>query len=235
MYRKSISTLSQQSRIKVYKKTFFKDYFLKIERMIKGNNLEILDIGCATCNFESYFLKKNKNRKFKFDSIDNDRHLIKIAKKRVSDKRVIILNKSINNYNVKKTYDYILIMNTLCLWKNPFRIIYKIKKNLNKNGKIIIFDSFNKNDLNTVIKTISPKEKGRFINTYFFSKDYFTNKVKSMGYLKCKFIPIKFKSFAKKRRTIWNESYAVKINNNIKYLRSDNYLLDQSILVINKN
>lgn len=235
MYRKSTLSLRNQSRIKNYKKYFIKDYFLKIEKMIKGNNLKILDIGCASCNFEYYFVNKNKNRKFEFHSIDNDENLIKIAKRKISDKRVIIRKKSIKNYYIKETYDYILIMSTICLWKNPFRIIAKIKKNLNKNGKIIIFDAFNKNNLNITIKTTPTKKRGKSITTYFFSKDYFIKKIKSIGYLKYKFIPIKFDNFKKKRKTIWNESYAVKINNTIKYLRSDNYLLDQSILMINKS
>ena len=202
--------------------------------MIKGNNLKILDIGCATCNFENFFLIKNKNKKFKFYCIDTDADLIRIAKKKQFDERIVIQKKSITNFKNKISFDYILILSTINLWKEPFKIINKIKQKLNKHGKIIIFDAFNTNNLNTIIKTVSTKEKGRFVNSYFFDRNYFMKKVESKGKFGCKFIPMKFKSFKKKKKTIWNESYTVKLNENIKYLRSDNYLLDQFVVEIKK-
>ena len=121
------------------------------------------------------------------------------------------------------------------MWKDSFKIISKIKKNLNNKGKIIIFDAFNKYNLNTVVKTISTLEKEKYVETYFYNKDYFIKKLNLGKKFSYKYMPMKFKSLKKKRKVIWNESFAIKMNNKIKYLRPDNYLLDQCILVINKN
>ena len=233
MYSKFNKNEHNKNKIKYYNKILFKESFIHIEKIIIGNNKKILDVGCASCNFEYFFLKKNYKKKFQFHCLDNNLGLIKIAKDRIKDDRFYIEKKNIKNFQPKVKFDYILFLSTICSIKNSIALIKKMKKFLNKNGQILIFDSFNSNGLNIETSTSSVANQNYKKINYFFDKNYFVNKLNLSKKFTYKYIPINFK-FINKKKYSWNESIPVRIDNKIRYLRSDNYLQEQYILKIKK-
>jgi ubiquinone/menaquinone biosynthesis C-methylase UbiE len=97
--------------------------------------------------------------------VDPSKNMIKIAKKRGINARL-----GFGEYLPFKdsTFDYVLIIITLCFTKNPRQVLKEAKRVLKKNGKIIIGivdkDSF----LGRFYKTIREKRKAYFIKRRIF-------------------------------------------------------------------
>ena len=152
-YQKKYSPLTERGKI--------------ISRFVKKNKIKsVLDIGCSTGKLIRYLKKDNKN--LKLCGFDIDKSLIKQAQ---------INNPNINHDNFwiddllnlksKSKFDLILCFGLLQFVKNPFKILDKLKNNLNKNGVIIIstqnfffnFVSFNDISANFLSKVSNLKNK----------------------------------------------------------------------------
>ena len=121
MKEKSLEEIGKERRIVSLKEVlpFFK----------KG---KLLDVGCKFGHISYYFHKKG----YKVDGIEIDKDCITRAKKNY---------KEINFYlkdvvkNLKKKYDMILLIGVLAeIDLHPVKILKKLKRNLNPNGRIFI-------------------------------------------------------------------------------------------------
>lgn len=133
----------------IYDKRIFKkikDYRIGktlIFAKVKKNSM-VLDIGCGT---GSLLYELSKDNSLKLYGIDLSKEMIKVAKEKLKDKALlkignvnILLNEYKNNY-----FDYIFIEDAFHHLPNQEKLIIKIKKMLNKQGKLIISDlSFGK-------------------------------------------------------------------------------------------
>jgi len=100
---------------------------------IKWHNKTVLDVGCGTGNFASLVAKNGAKRIL---GIDYAEEAIKIAKKKHVHSNLDF--KQMDVKHVKEKFDVIVSIGTLEHMDNPYQILKKFKKLLNKNGKIII-------------------------------------------------------------------------------------------------
>ena len=111
------------------------------------SGLDILDVGCGGGLISESLANLGAN----VTAIDFVENNIKIAKKH-SQKNKLKINyicSDIENYNFSKKYDLIVLFEILEHLENWQRFIYKIKKNLKKNGKMII-STINRNTLSKI-------------------------------------------------------------------------------------
>lgn len=104
----------------------------------------VLEIGCGK-GFNSIFLaKKNHNRKF--TGIDLTPDNIKFASQKATKlNNAHFIKMDYNELEIpKEKYDLIFAIETLCHSKNLIKLITSFNELLTENGRIIIFDGFEK-------------------------------------------------------------------------------------------
>lgn len=111
---------------------FFVNIFIlnKIEKFLPLKRNTLLDFGCGDGYLGLILKKKFKNVYFSDYQLKNNN--LHIPKKKLF---YITLKKVLNT---KKKFDFILLRHVLEHISNPKKVIYKLSKLLNKNGKILI-------------------------------------------------------------------------------------------------
>jgi ubiquinone/menaquinone biosynthesis C-methylase UbiE len=125
--------------------------FKELFKILKTKPHEtILDIGCANGELLYNLNKKYKqNKLYGFELLPS---LIKVAKKNLP-KNITIYKIDINkNINVREKFDVIIISGVISIFDNYEKPLKNILKILKKNGKIFIFNHFNKFDIDVYIK-----------------------------------------------------------------------------------
>ena len=131
------------------------DYIHKIINENKFTN--VLELGCGM-GFNTNHLAK-KNPEVSFTGIDLTANNIKIAKEK---------NRELENAQFSqgdfdkldlsdKKYDLIFAVETLCYSQNLANLISELGNNLNENGRIIIFDGYEKHDVDELSKEYEKK------------------------------------------------------------------------------
>ena len=98
----------------------------------------ILDIGCGI-GFSTHIIALNKSN-IMVEGIDIDTNKVEIASYYFQDKKTCFRMADINRMDITKTYDSIVISDTLYLIspRNQARFIKKTAESLNENGTLII-------------------------------------------------------------------------------------------------
>lgn len=108
--------------------------------------------------------------------IDPSKNMIKIARKRGVDARLGFGERLPFK---DSTFDYVLIVVTLCFTKDPQQVLKETKRVLKKNGKVIIGIV----DKNSFLGRFYRKKKSIFYkNAHFFTIKDVTNLLKSTGF-----------------------------------------------------
>jgi tRNA (cmo5U34)-methyltransferase len=100
------------------------------------------DIGCSTGTFLEKIATKNKNKDIKFIGLDEIKDMCEMAKKKNSKiKKIKILNKKIQNYNLNKC-DFLTSFYTIQFINPSIRqnIFNKIFKSLRWGGGFLLFE-----------------------------------------------------------------------------------------------
>ncbi|MBP1150029.1 MULTISPECIES: class I SAM-dependent methyltransferase [Methylocaldum] len=110
---------------------------LDLLRHVKGNNLSILDIGCAT-GANAEFLRNQKVGSY-FEGIEIDSEMAALAKQNM-DKVIVgdIEEVSVFDQISERSFDVILIGDVLEHLRNPWRILGELATKLKSQG-IVIF------------------------------------------------------------------------------------------------
>lgn len=132
-------------RDKNYKREFKTIYSYLIRKKKVFNN--ILELGCGTGTFSKLFLKLKKSRIL---AIDSSKHMIKIAKKKNNNNRIIYKHLNISDFKSKQRFNLVYaLFHVLSYQKNMSQTknFFKIsKKYLSKDG-ILVCDFLNKKNL----------------------------------------------------------------------------------------
>ena len=105
-------------------------------------NLDILDLGCGG-GLVSESLSRLGARVTGIDFVENNIRAAKLHAKK-NKLHIKYYNEDIENLLIKKKYDVIILFEILEHLNDWKKLLYKIKKNLNKNG-IIIISTINRN------------------------------------------------------------------------------------------
>lgn len=105
----------------------------EVIKEITWKGKRILDVGCGTGNFAREVAKKDAKYVLGIDYADE---AIKIAEKNNKEKNLKFKKLDVRELNEK--FDVIVSIGTLEHMDNPLQILKKLKKCLNKNGKIIL-------------------------------------------------------------------------------------------------
>lgn len=176
------------------------------------SNFTLLDVGCA--NGELLFNIQKKFKNANLTGIDVDQKVLQKAKE-FCPKNIIFKKKSAasSNYASRK-FDYIICCGVLSIFRDGEKILKNLKKNLNKNGRIFIFDSFNKYFFNLDIFARDYKNKKlRTFNKNVYSIQ-FINKFFKKNKMKTKFYPFYLQTSLKRNKKDliynWTEKVAGK-------------------------
>lgn len=143
------------------------------------SNKKVLDIGCSS----GYLGSKLKLKNCHIVGIDNDRVALKVAKKYYQRVFFLDLEKDI----IRGRFDVIILGDIIEHLSRPDEFLKKLKRNLNKNGYILI-STPNIVNIAARIKIILGKfeyqEKGLFDKTHlrFFTLKSFKQLVRDSGY-----------------------------------------------------
>ena len=125
--------------------------FIELFKILKVKpNHSILDVGCA--NGELLYNLKKKYRSNKLSGFELLPSLIKVAKKNLPKSINIHKIDITKKINIDEKFDIIIISGVISIfddYKKPMRALLKILK---PNGKIFIFNHFNKYDIDVFIK-----------------------------------------------------------------------------------
>ena len=105
----------------------------EVVKEIKWKGKKVLDVGCGTGNFAREVAKKDAKYVLGIDYADE---AIKIAEK--NNKLKNLEFKKLDVIKLNEKFDIIVSIGTIEHMDNPMTIIRKLKKCLNKNGKIIL-------------------------------------------------------------------------------------------------
>lgn len=174
------------------KKTFIKEYFKEINKIIpnkKGINL--LDVACASGDF-IYYLNREKKNIF-LCGLDYSPKLLRLAKKKVPS--AIFYNRNLKNkINLNKKFDYVTCLGTMSAfddWHKPLKNLFNLCK---KNGVIILYDPINIYNIDTILRY--KKNKTWVSGFNLFSKNTIIKIIKEIN----KNSKIKFKKFTLKKK-----------------------------------
>ena len=115
------------------RKNFYYSIKVNVSNLKNKNILEL----CPGTGTNAQFLLNKGIRKITL--VDYNSESIKACKKKFSNhkKKVNIIYENIYRFKSKEKFDYIIIENALSNLKNPFTILEKISKMLNKDGHLI--------------------------------------------------------------------------------------------------
>lgn len=114
----------------------------------KGNN--ILDVGTGTGILIPY-LQKRIGSTGQITAVDSSDNMLKIAKMKYCNKNITYLNEDIETISISTRYDSIILFNMFPHLNNKTETIKKLSsKNLNDNGKLIIFHSLSRLAINNI-------------------------------------------------------------------------------------
>ena len=125
--------------------------FIELFKILKTKPSDlILDVGCANGELLFNLSKKYKNNQlYGFEILPS---LIKVAKKNLPENvkiHKIDINKKIK---INKKFDVIIISGVISIFDNYEKPLTNLLKILKKNGKIMIFNHFNKFNIDVYIK-----------------------------------------------------------------------------------
>ena len=181
-----------------------KENFAKLIKLISKDspklNFSLLDVGCA--NGELLFNLQKEFKQANLTGIDVDQKVLEKAKK-FYPKNIIFKKKSAASSQFSnKKFDYIICCGVLSIFKDGEKILKNLKNNLKKDGKIFIFDSFNK----------------YFFNLDIFAKDY---KNKKIRIFQKNVYSIQFIEKFFKRKKMKVKSYPFYLKTNLKKNKKD--------------
>ncbi len=156
----------------IYKKKNYKKEFLNIQRSLPKKIpvvKDILDIGCGTGLFAKYFTKKYNSNIL---GIDASKHMLKIAKKKIKNKKIKFKLQKLENFSSKKKFGIIYSLFHVLSYQTKTSQIFnffKIAQNNLKPKGLFIFDFWNKK----AVLRFKPKKKLKFfrdrnMNVYNF-------------------------------------------------------------------
>ena len=151
----------------LYQDKDYKKEFNNIYKFIPKKNFifdKILELGCGTGNFTNFFLSFKPSEIL---GIDSSKNMIKIAKNKHKNKKLIFKHINIANFKSNNKYDLIYSLFHVLSYqtkKNEIKKFFNIpKKNLKKNG-IFIFDFWNKNG----VLNLKPSKRYKVVKTTKF-------------------------------------------------------------------
>ena len=214
---------------RVKSKFIFLENILK-KRISKSKNYTLLDIGCANGELLSHLNKKFNNLELYGADIRND--LIVDAKKRLGlNFKFRKVDYSSNSLN--KKFDFVVCSGVICIQKNLNKFLKNVKKNLNRNSTLYIFDNINDYDFDviTYYKNLNSKnlfyESGWNIWSLKTIKKIFSEK-KVIKY------PVNFKFNIKKDKKDFLRSWTIDINKKKFLTNGLNIIQNQMWLEIRK-
>lgn len=139
----------KEKRYKNPKQSFKLLVNLLKKRVKLNKNHKVLDVGCANGEL-IYFL--SKNFKCQITGLDNHKELINLCKKKFSNKFNFILKDISKKQNFKDKFDVIIVSGVISIFDNLDTVFKNLKKLLNKNGKIYIFNHLNPFPIEVFIK-----------------------------------------------------------------------------------
>jgi len=205
---------------------------LIIRDFIKKNNIKsVLDVGCSTGSLIKFLKKRNK--KTDFYGCDISPEVINRIKK---DPTLVSKNFFIDDVlglKTSKCFDLILCFGVIQFIPNPYKVINKLSKNLNKNSYLIIssqnffftFVSFNQIAANFLKKVTNLKNK-KFLelSKYFIKTNnehnvnhYFSPKNNNIEILNALCLPEYFNGKNYEINYIYTDYY----NYHFKFLRTN--------------
>ena len=80
------------------------ELFLKLSDFFLQKESKIVDIGCSTGTFLSnlYDRHKQNDKRLKFVGVDNTKEMSRFCKKRYRNKKILFINKEVENYKFEK-------------------------------------------------------------------------------------------------------------------------------------
>lgn len=129
-----------------------KELFKDISRMIKEHfhqkteNLDILDIGCASGELPR-FLKNDLKTSGKVYGFDISKELVENARKRFAKSSIEFFVDDVRNFKIKQKFDVITMTSVLSYFDDPYPIISNVLKHLRHRGLAIISGIFNEYNL----------------------------------------------------------------------------------------
>lgn len=121
----------------------------------KHNYTNILELGCGM-GFNSHYLAK-KNPELKFTAVDLTGSNINIARsraKKIGASNTSFVQHNFDTFEIEEgKYDLIFGIETLCYSQDIASLVQKMGKGLKANGRIIIFDGYERGDKPTLDET----------------------------------------------------------------------------------
>ncbi len=233
------SNIHIKNRVKVYKKEKNKIYFKKIDLKINKKNFSLIDLGCAAGSFIKYVNNSKKNENNFFVGVEKESSLIKLSKiKNIKNSKIIKKDFTKKNFKIKKRFDYVTCLGTINLFidiENVFKNFFKLCK---KNGRIFVYDIFNKDPINTRLYVNFEGEGKKWINQFNCHSEANIKKICKKINPKSKvfFHEMNFKNLTVKKKNFPNlTSYTQKIRNKVYFVSPYNQILTFKILeIINK-
>jgi len=116
----------------------FDDYVLNESKILKHDNLKVLDIGCSN-GFKTKMLFDKYENIVKIDGIDVDEKAINEAKNTfLNNNKYSFELKNIDNLELNNKYDIINLSYVLQHLENPEKVLKKLRNILTDRGVIII-------------------------------------------------------------------------------------------------
>ena len=156
-------------------------------------------------------------------------------------KKLILLMQILQKkkFKLNKKFDYVTCLGTINLFDDVTHLFKKMFKLCNKNGKIFIYDIFNKDPVNLRLKVNYESEKNNIWHTQFncFSEKYIKELCKKINpKSKILFHKINFKGInVKKNKYPKLTSYTKRIDNKNFFISPYNQILPFKILEIQNN
>ena len=191
----------QEKRYEKTKESFY--HLLNILKKQKISNPKILDIGCA--NGELIY---NLDKELSYSNItgyDIHTKLLNVCKKKFYNKDFIFKKIDINSSKIPNDkFDIIIISGVISIFDDCTKVFNNILKILNKNGRIYIFNHFNKYPIEVFIKYKTHDTNSNYLQSGWniHSIEKITNFFKNKGYKLKKFKFQKTKSMKKNKKDV---------------------------------
>ena len=152
----------------------------EINRHIKLGDF-VVDLGCGTGIF-LHLLEKKVGNKGKIFAIDEDKNMIRFCKKRFSNSNIsfrVLSAEKLSSLNLKVRA---ALASLVLQFTNPDKVIFEIKKSLEKNGKLIFAIPLYRSGISAKTDKSSAKFKSEFKKNFALAlketgKSRFENKI----------------------------------------------------------